>query len=63
MAKNGEGELGLVLSRKPGEQIVIDGRIVITFIETQGGKARIAVKAPADVRVDRMEVHDARKVG
>lgn len=50
----------LVLTRRLGEQIVIDGHIRIVVLETKGGKVRIGVEAPADVRVDRLEIHELR---
>ena len=50
----------LVLTRRPGEEVVIDGQIRIAVIGIQGGRVRIGVTAPAGVRVDRAEV--ARRV-
>ena len=47
----------LVLTRRVGEEIVIDGGIRITVNAVQGEKVRIGVTAPPDVRVDRAEVH------
>ena len=47
----------LVLTRRVGEQIVIDGDIRITVTGVQGDKVRIGVTAPPCVRVDREEVH------
>lgn len=48
----------LVLTRKPGEQIVIAGGIRLTVVEVGPGRVKIGVEAPRDVRVDRAEVHD-----
>jgi carbon storage regulator len=50
----------LVLTRRFGETIVIDGEIRVTVVEIKGGKVRLGVTAPASVRVDRAEVHVAR---
>lgn len=50
----------LVLSRRPGQELVIDGNIRVTIVEVDGGRVRIGVDAPADVSVDRREVHDRR---
>jgi carbon storage regulator len=47
----------LVLSRKIGEEIIIDGCIRICVTGIRGDKVRIGVEAPPDVRVDREEVH------
>ena len=53
----------LVLSRKEGEQIVINHNIVITIVEFRGDKVRIGVEAPSDIPVHRREVEDAIKKG
>lgn len=50
----------LVLSRRPGETIEIDGgRIKITVIGFRNGKVRIGIDAPKDVAVNRGEVQAA----
>jgi carbon storage regulator len=46
----------LVLSRRPGEKIVIGDNIVITLLSIQGQRARLAVDAPRTVPVHRMEL-------
>ena len=51
----------LVLSRLKGEKIVIADNIVLTVVEIRGGKVRIGIEAPADVKVDREEVRKARQ--
>jgi carbon storage regulator len=50
----------LVLTRRIGEQIIIDGTIRITVVDIRGDKVRIGIQAPDDVRVDRAEVHQRR---
>jgi carbon storage regulator len=52
----------LVLTRRPGQTIVIDGAISVTVMAVMGGKVRLGVTAPPSVRVDRSEVHDRRPV-
>ena len=47
----------LVLTRKAGEEIVIDGEIRITIVLVKGDRVRVGVTAPPDVTVDRAEVH------
>jgi carbon storage regulator len=47
----------LVLTRKVGEQIVIDDNIVVTIVAIDGNKIRLGIEAPKSVRVDRAEVH------
>jgi len=51
----------LVLSRRLGEKIVIDGNIIVTIVKIEGtDKARIGVEAPADVEVWREEISKYR---
>ncbi len=47
----------LVLTRKIGEEIVIDGSIRVTITAIKGDRVRIGIAAPPEVRVDREEVH------
>ena len=51
----------LVLSRKVGEKLVIDGCITVQIVAVEGNKVRIGISAPPEVRVDREEVHLARQ--
>jgi carbon storage regulator len=46
----------LVLTRKLGEQIIIDGIITITVVDAGGGKVKIGIDAPPQVRVLRQEL-------
>ena len=46
----------LVLSRKVGDQIVIDGRIFVTVTAVDGGRIKLGVVAPTDIRIDRAEI-------
>ena len=50
----------LVLTRRLGETIVIDGDIHITVVEVKGDRVRIGVTAPKHVTVDRQEIHERR---
>ena len=50
----------LVLTRRVGEEIVIDGEIRITVTLVQGEKVRLGITAPDYMRVDRLEVHEKR---
>ena len=50
----------LVLTRKIGEQVVIDDNIVLTIVAVDGNKIRLGIQAPKSVRVDRAEVHQRR---
>jgi carbon storage regulator len=46
----------LVLSRKPGERIMIGSDITITVLAVKGSSVRIGIEAPDDVRVLRSEL-------
>jgi carbon storage regulator len=46
----------LVLSRREGEAIVIDGRIKVTVVEIRGNQVRLGIEAPRDVAVWREEL-------
>ena len=50
----------LVLTRKVGETVVIDGCITVTVVAVDGNRVRIGITAPPEVRVDREEVHRRR---
>ena len=46
----------LVLSRKPGEAIVIGNGITVTVIEVQGDRVRLGFTAPPEVPIHREEL-------
>jgi carbon storage regulator len=50
----------LVLSRRVGEEIVIDGNIRIKVTGIHGERVRIGIIAPESMRVDRSEIHHRR---
>jgi carbon storage regulator len=50
----------LVLTRRIGEQIVIDDEITVTVVAIRGDKVRLGISAPPSVLVDRSEVHERR---
>ena len=50
----------LVLTRRLGEEIVIDGNIRLSIIAVKGDGVRVGIVAPPSVTVDREEVHDRR---
>lgn len=49
----------LVLTRKPGEQIMVGDGIVITVLEGRGDGVRIGIEAPRGVLIQRREVVEA----
>jgi carbon storage regulator len=48
----------LILSRKPGESIVIDGRIHIKIVRVEGDVVKVGIEAPSDVPVHRQEIYE-----
>lgn len=49
----------LVLSRVVGEDIRIGDNIIVRVVSARGGRVRIGVDAPADMRVHRAEIYEA----
>lgn len=47
----------LILSRKSGESIIIDGRIHVKIVRVDGDVVKLGIEAPADVPVHRHEVY------
>jgi len=55
----------LVLTRRVGEDIVIDGALMggpirVKIVAVRGRTVRLGITAPDSVRVDRSEIHDRR---
>lgn len=48
----------LILSRKPGECVVIDGRIQVKVVRVEGEVVKLGFAAPADVPIHRLEVYE-----
>ncbi len=46
----------LILSRKPGDAVLIDGGIRIVVLSTDGGGVRLGIEAPASVGIVREEI-------
>ena len=46
----------LLLARKAGQSVVIDGNIRVTVDRIRGRVVRLKVEAPREIRVDREEV-------
>jgi carbon storage regulator len=49
----------LILSRKPNQSIIIDGRIIIKVLRIERDTVKLGIQAPSDVVVHRQEVYDA----
>lgn len=52
----------LVISRKTGEGVVIDGEIKITVLEVTKDRVRLGVDAPKDIKIVRSELFDTEKL-
>ena len=51
----------LVLSRKIGEEIIIDGKVHVRILRASRSRASLAIDAPNAVSVDRGEIWLAKK--
>lgn len=51
----------LVLTRKPGEQIIVADNIRITVVSVGNGRVKIGIEAPRGVRIDRQEIHERKQ--
>lgn len=49
----------LVLTRKPGQDIMIGDDIVIHIVDVQGDNVRIGIDAPTQVKIYRGELYQA----
>ena len=48
----------LILSRKPGESIVIDGHLRVKVMRLEGDVVKLGIEAPMTVPVHRQEVYE-----
>jgi carbon storage regulator len=48
----------LVLSRKIGESVVIDGRIKVKVVRLDGDVVKLGIEAPPDIPIHRQEIYD-----
>lgn len=48
----------LILSRKPGESIVIDGHITVKIMRLEGDVVKVGIEAPIHVPIHRHEVYE-----
>jgi carbon storage regulator len=46
----------LVLSRKPGEEVVVGDNIRLTVVEIHGNQVRLGITAPAEIPIRRQEL-------
>lgn len=52
----------LVLSRKPGEKIMIGSNIVLEVLESCGNRVRLGISAPREVSVVRSELLESQQL-
>ena len=50
----------LVLTRKTGEEFVINGNIRLKIVHVKGQKVRVGVEAPENIHVLRSEIQNIR---
>jgi carbon storage regulator len=53
----------LILTRRVGESVVIDGGITITVLSVKGNQVRLGVNAPKHVSVHREEIQERIRAG
>lgn len=51
----------LVLTRREGEALVIDGDIKVTILSVKGSQVRIGIEAPQAVPIHREELLEGKK--
>lgn len=50
----------LVITRKIGESVIIDGNIEIRILDAHGDKVRVGITAPKEMQVMRSELLDTQ---
>lgn len=48
----------LILSRKPNESVVIDGRIIVKIMRIEGDIVKLGIEAPSDIPIFRQEIYE-----
>lgn len=48
----------LILTRKKGESIIIDGNIEVRIVESEDGRVKIGIDAPRSIEILRKELYD-----
>jgi carbon storage regulator len=49
----------LILSRRPGESLLVDGGIRIEILSSDGRTVRLGIHAPSDIRIVRAELAES----
>jgi carbon storage regulator len=53
----------LIITRRPGERVMLGDDIVIAVLDVKGSNVRIGIDAPREVLVYREELLEAMKAG
>jgi len=53
----------LILSRKVGQSIVINGNVIVKVLGMDQGNVRLGIQAPPEVQVHREEIQRQRDAG
>ena len=48
----------LVLTRKPGEALMLSDKVKVTVLEVKGKQVRLGIDAPPEVPVHREEIYE-----
>lgn len=51
----------LVIGRRPGEYVVIDGNIIVKVVKSDEGDIRLAIDAPRNIKIIRGELYEEEK--
>ena len=51
----------LVMTRRPGEKIVIDHTIEVAVLSVKGSQVRIGITAPKSMAVNRLEIEQMKE--
>ena len=50
----------LVLSRKEGQKIILDNKIVVEVVRVQGNRVTLGIAAPVDIKILRGELQQPK---
>lgn len=53
--------MALLLTRKYGESIIIGDTVKVTVLEINGNNVKIAIEAPKEISVHRLEIYNKIK--
>ncbi len=59
--QDSKGDRMLILTRKPGESIIVEESVRITVLEVRGSQVKLGIQAPQEVRVNREEVLERQR--